>query len=506
MLYAEGSSQQITWAPAHDRSSSKVLQETPEVAREKLKWLNRHDKDCGGLYGMLPLVKGMPVCTADHIDRNPEKQILRGRRGTIDSWVLHDSENSCFEQGCRILGHVPKVVLVQFYDWVEQPDGSLKEEPCKWEVDGVNRPGVYPIFPWRRSWHLDQQRKKPVLEVKRQQIPLAPAYAMTAHAAQGTTLAAAILDLQLGRGVSAIASYVAMTRVRQRSDLLIYRDFDREVFTRGTLEGPTLLLKKLRGEFIDWKAIEEMHTPKQQCRGPCMLQRFKDEFTAKEWRNKQDPVCKVCVEKIKEKGASLRCEQCRKWYAEDDFVEKNLLKEESRVCRICRLQVKTCSSCGRKGTKKQAFTAEEWVKGQKDMLCRQCGGTDARTLLKMCDMCQKSLQKSKFCGYHWNLALGEERKCITCDVKECRKCCTAKPYTFFSYVMWELPSDSPARCCRVCESGGRQRQYWTCSVATCKQRKPVEEFSTVVEQYRSKGEGSRQDYWRCCVRDIRESG
>ena len=51
---------------------------------------------------------------------------------------------------------------------------------------------------------------------------------------------AAIADLQIGSGTSPIASYVALTRVKTRNDLLIFRPFSHELFTRGTLEGPEL--------------------------------------------------------------------------------------------------------------------------------------------------------------------------------------------------------------------------------------------------------------------------
>ena len=59
---------------------------------------------------------------------------------------------------------------------------------------------------------MDKGRKKPVLAVPRLQVPLAPAFARTVHAAQGQTLEAAVVDLQQGNGVSSIASYVAITR------------------------------------------------------------------------------------------------------------------------------------------------------------------------------------------------------------------------------------------------------------------------------------------------------
>lgn len=163
----------------------------------------------------------------------------------------------------------------------------------------MTEPGVYPIQPKTRGWHLDQRREKPQLLIRRYQLPLAPAFAITAHASQGQTLRAAILELQLGRGVSAIASYVAMTRLRNLEDLLIFREFDREVFCQGPLEGPTLLLKKLRGEDIDWEAIEAKLTPKTRCHGPCNDVRFKQDFFEKEWcKNKKDPVCKACMKNV----------------------------------------------------------------------------------------------------------------------------------------------------------------------------------------------------------------
>ena len=160
----------------------------------------------------------------------------------------------------------PKVVLVQFFDWVKVNDQWV-QRPCAWQLEGMSEPGVYPIKAWVRAWFLDQRRPHPVLLVRRLQAPLAPAYAITAHGSQGQTLVSAIIDLQIGRGVSAIASYVAMTRIRTRYDVLIFRAFAREVFTRGEPEGPSLLLQVLRGEIIDWEAIEAKHTPSARCRG-----------------------------------------------------------------------------------------------------------------------------------------------------------------------------------------------------------------------------------------------
>ena len=92
-----------------------------------------------------------------------------------------------------------------------------------WALPGLEEKGLCPITKKRGSWFLDRCRMHPVLKIHRWQLPLAPAFAMTAHAAQGQTLrAGAIVDLCIGKGSNPLGSYVAMTRVTRREDLLIY--------------------------------------------------------------------------------------------------------------------------------------------------------------------------------------------------------------------------------------------------------------------------------------------
>eukprot|EP00973_Karenia_brevis_P006518 886984-Karenia_brevis.AAC.1 len=62
----------------------------------------------------------MPVSLVDHLDRSPDKQILRGKVGNIHSWVPDEDEQSEILQGkTRGLSHVPQVVVVDFMtqDW-----------------------------------------------------------------------------------------------------------------------------------------------------------------------------------------------------------------------------------------------------------------------------------------------------------------------------------------------------------------------------------------------------
>ena len=96
--FAHSRGEAITWVQAKDKPSLDTLRERPNAAAEKLRWLTYHDQDCNKLYGMLPLVRGMPVALTDHIDRNPKKLLLRGKVGYVHSWVEHPEEDSTFKE------------------------------------------------------------------------------------------------------------------------------------------------------------------------------------------------------------------------------------------------------------------------------------------------------------------------------------------------------------------------------------------------------------------------
>lgn len=85
--FARDTGRRVLWAPADDVAM--CLLDDPKLQEKKLTWLSRHDKDCGGLYGMLPLVKGMPVALTSHIDRS-KKALLRGTQGRLVGWKLHE--------------------------------------------------------------------------------------------------------------------------------------------------------------------------------------------------------------------------------------------------------------------------------------------------------------------------------------------------------------------------------------------------------------------------------
>ena len=88
------------------------------------------------------------------------------------------------------------------------------------DITRTVRTWCVPIVPVKKDWYLDKGRLHPILHIKRRQLPLTPAFAMTAHAAQGQTFSnGAIVDLNIGGSSSAMSSYVALARVERRKDL-----------------------------------------------------------------------------------------------------------------------------------------------------------------------------------------------------------------------------------------------------------------------------------------------
>ena len=145
------------------------------------------------------------------------------------------------------------------------------------------------------------------------EVPLTPAYAMTAHSSQGKTLEAVLLDLNVEKRVDTTFGAVAASRVRSRHDALILRPFPLWLFQRGAVEGPQLLLKTLRGEEIDWAAYREGRKPSATC-SQCQQVREIDGFEFEQWdkiRANLPGICMGCKH-----GKSGPRAQAGKWHHE----------------------------------------------------------------------------------------------------------------------------------------------------------------------------------------------
>ena len=355
-------SRALYYAVASDRISSRALQAKPDLQQDKLSWLKRHDKECGNLYGILPLCLGLPVVATDHLDRG--RKILRGCRGHVVGWTAEQTltKGHVTEDNATIWNTLPSIVYVSFQ--TEQI----------WQI-GSLPPNVFPIAPMRSTWFLDSGRAKPQLAISRRQFPLVPAFASTAHAAQGQTLPQGVIaDLQIGANGNPFTSYVAMTRVKDRQHLLIYRPFDAKPFQRGIGLGRDLLLRVWRQEAVDWEAIRKVHIEEKPC-SECFERKGKKAYTVGQWkRGDRDRVCKECVWHHARTGCPWQCSVCRTWAPEDAFAgtaQTNSFRSFSRVCATCR-QRKPCHRC-RRLLPEEDFNKSAWKTRNADRrICKGC--------------------------------------------------------------------------------------------------------------------------------------
>ena len=147
----------------------------------------------------LPLALGMPVMITTNIDL--AGGIVNGTIGTVRA-----IDYTTLPNGDRILNHC----IVHIPSARAAPMNGLGDHE-------------FPILPDTITVRYQGSKSKQSLSFKRTQLPLIPAFAMTAHKSQGQTLDKAIVDLANCHGTE--APYVMVSRVRRLNDLLILRPF-----------------------------------------------------------------------------------------------------------------------------------------------------------------------------------------------------------------------------------------------------------------------------------------
>ena len=297
------------YAVARDMASSTVLQEKPDIQRSKIEWLQRHDQECGGLYGILPICLSLPVRSADHLDRR--RGILKGCKGKIVGWSIAPD--------AQIWNKPPEVIYVQF------------DTAKTWRIEGLPRDNVFPVTAQRKPWFLDRGRKCPRLRITRLQFPLAPGFAITAHVAQGQTLRDGVIaDFNISSVASVFTTYVAATRVTGREKLLIMRPFPASPFQKGNGIGRELLLRVWRGDGVDWEALRAKYLEERSC-SECADNKGKTAFMVGQWRRGDaDRVCRECTARHRDKGEPYQCNVCRFWFSEEAFPTKYRRNESAR--------------------------------------------------------------------------------------------------------------------------------------------------------------------------------
>ena len=209
-----------------------------------------------------------------------------------------------------------------------------------------------------------------MLRVVRRQFPLAPGFATTAHAAQGQTYAeGAITDMQIGEGGDPMTAYIAVTRVRDREGLYIYRPFDASPYQKGCSVGRALLLQTWRGDCIDWATVRRRYREEEAC-SECRERKPKSGYTAGQWKREAAArVCRECVRNHAANNTPWQCSVCKAWQDEAAFAEQYARPQCTfyRVCHTCEVQ-KPCCKCG-VAKPASAFGASAWKARHADRRC-----------------------------------------------------------------------------------------------------------------------------------------
>ena len=291
--WARQHGQIIYYAVATDKVSSRALHEKPDIAQDKLTWLQRSDADCGNRYGALPLCIGMPVQAREHLHRKDFK-ILKGCHGTICGWSSIETETAAAD-GAVIWNKLPDFIFVRF------------DTRTRWTLPGIDQENVFPVNIQSAQWFLDAGRANPQLKVTRYQFPIAPDFADTFYGAQGSTIEpGVIVDMA---GADPIAAYIGMTRCRTRQKILIYRPFPLAHFQEGLPLGRQLLLDVWKQDPVDWDALRKKYLDERPCQ-ECGEMKRKDAFTKAQWKQETYRVCKECTAQKREAGTPYRCTQC----------------------------------------------------------------------------------------------------------------------------------------------------------------------------------------------------
>ena len=196
--FAERTNQTLHWYYSSDKCKGSILSN-----EELLNHLQSvHSGKTKGRLGRLPLVLGMPVLLAQNFD--VEDGIVNGSRGIVKR-IRYKTDS----EGKRFLTSV----VVEVPGSNEEAMPHLK--PC--EVP-VLSDSIDVTFQSSRNVHGN-------VTIKRTQVPVVPAFAMTAHRSQGQTLTKVIVDLQSCRGSE--SPYVMLSRVTSLEGLLILRPFSK---------------------------------------------------------------------------------------------------------------------------------------------------------------------------------------------------------------------------------------------------------------------------------------
>ena len=238
MNFAKATARQLLWIIAYDTPIASGEENIGREALEKMRarWLELHDRATGGIMGMFPGVKDMPVRFTGTEDR--EQGVFKHSRGWLRGWILPAAEHARIMQ----LGD-PEIVLVL------RPKTLLIEvETATAAMPDTYGKNIYALNAKQRTW---SRTKEGQADVRRIGFPLVPDFASTAHGVCGSTLEAGLGDLlawnKRPTREDMLRSYIIKSRVKEADKFLIVQPYSPELFRQGELPGPHLLMDALRG-------------------------------------------------------------------------------------------------------------------------------------------------------------------------------------------------------------------------------------------------------------------
>jgi len=195
LTFAERTGRKINWYYSTDTIHGKPI--TDNTLKTHLE--NLHSGQTSQRLGKIPLVIGMPVMFTQNFD--VEGGIVNGSSGVLKSIRYKvDAAGNRHALSC----------VVHIQDTNDSPLPHLPPHFFAALEDTVDMTFTHPYS------------KKKCL-IKRTQLPILPAFAITAHKSQGKTLSNAVIDLESCRGTE--APYVMLSRVSSLEGLVIVRPF-----------------------------------------------------------------------------------------------------------------------------------------------------------------------------------------------------------------------------------------------------------------------------------------
>ena len=319
--YGKVANKRVLWVVAHDWPTAggdeQLVGDALEKARRR--WLQQHDKTTGGIMGLLPLVKGIPMRITATVDES--LGAFKNARAELIGWELDPAETVRLE-GCE----APEVELLK------RPRAlHLKLKTATKKLLEENADGIYVLKPKVVVWARDGAGQA---SVNRIGFTVVPELGGTIHGYCGDTLDAMIGDLlEWNRKPcpdDMHKAYISKSRVRRSEHMLLAQPYSPHLFRQGEMPGPHMLMRVLRGQITcedakaEWKRIE-----KQKAQTPSA--------TTGNWNVNMPLPCRRCTDDAKgiEVWKPMQQFDMRSLSLLDDIWNKVVAQGQDLLCRKC---------------------------------------------------------------------------------------------------------------------------------------------------------------------------